>query len=557
MNRPALTLTASRPAGTGRVELRAAIGDTDTTARTIAGDFVPYGVVGYTSAGPTIFLAGSITAPDDLRRVKLLVQHDQSAAAVGYMTDLTDSETAAHGVWHLPAGTASDEALAHASNNLRDGLSLGVQLQDYSFDADDNLVVRAATLYEVSLVTIPAFEDARVLDVAAARKDLKMNRAQLDAALASNSITREDYDRQVAALNAAAAPAPVSAPTPAPVEVVAAREPQADPVHVGPVRRDLAAAVALTEDHLRAGRPVELLSAALEDITSTTVGATEGVEDGITGADTFLGELWRASNVRRPLIDALGAPKPLTGLRVYGWHWVDTPKVPRYAGEKTPVASNTWRVTTIDAEAEPFAGGWDVERKLIDLGAPGLVDTAFSKAVDDYKLNTEVYVAEVLAAAATVVPEQISLTAALATLGVRAATIGASISFVQFGTAVWAEFVNLTEAEVPWWLRQQGSINLGTVDGNAGGMSFSVNPALDPRAVMAGDSNAATFYEVSPPIRVRAENIPNGGVDLGVFGYAAIIVNDKRALFLTTVAEAITVAALAADDDSAGTPAAS
>ena len=37
-------------------------------------------------------------------------------------------------------------------------------------------------------------------------------------------------------------------------------------------------------------------------------------------------------------------------------------------------------------------------------------------------------------------------------------------------------------------------------------------------------------------MRVRAENIPQGGVDIGVFGYAALIVNDPRAMFKGTIA---------------------
>lgn len=536
MTHPPLRLTAasSSPA----LELRAALDTTDTTTRTLSGTIVPYGVVGYTSMGPSIFMAGSIRTPSDLSRVKLLVQHDTYRAGVGYMTELEDGEDRARASFHLPEGdTDSDEALMKAHNKLREGLSVGVRVHAYSFDEDDNLIVWDSSLDETSLVTIPAFDDAR-LDVAAARKELiptMKTREELAAALAAGTISKAEHDRQLAALDAAAAPTPpagASGGSDAAASITASRpEPEAPPVQVNASASaiDLRAASAITMEHLRSRQDLGALNAALQDVTSTTVGDSDGL-----ARPAFIDQVWNASAVRRPLIDVIQRAA-LTALRVYGWAWVRGPEVVEYNGEKEPVPSNPWSTKTVDAEAQPFAGGWDVERKLIDLGAPGLIDTAYQKATDSYRLNSEAWVAAQLAAAATVVPASASLTAALATLGVRAATIGATIGFVQFGVEIWAEFVSLPEAEVPWWLRSQGSINLGTTDGTAGGLSFSVNPALGARDIIAGDSRSATFYEVEPPIRVRAENIPNGGVDLGVFGYGALIVNDERALFRTTV----------------------
>lgn len=540
MPRPLILTAASEPANV--LHLSAALGSDqiDTSTRTIAGEFIRYGVVGYTSRGPTIFVKGSLTVPDDLRRVKLLVQHDQYSPAVGYMTEFSDTAEAATGAWHVPDGDQGTDALVKAGNGLRDGLSLGVRLQDWTYDTAGNVVVTAATLYEVSLVTIPAYDDARVLDVAASRKDTPhmFTKAELDAMLAAGSITAAQHTSAVASLEAAATPTPKPAPpAPAPAPEAPAERieaaAQADPVRLAVSDRafDLSAAIRFTEEHLAAGRPVEALTAALSDVTSTTVGAEKGNANGLTGEDVYLGELWRASRVRRPLIEAAGTPKPLTGLRAYGWHWEKTPTVAEYAGEKKDIASDTWKIGNTEAEAQPFAGGWDVERKLIDLGAPGIVDTAFTKAVEDYKLKTEVYASRLLRAAATDVGDQSALTSALSALGVRASRLGASIGFVQFGAEAWAEFTEMKEADAPWWLRSQGSIDLGTTDGQAGGMRFAVNPDLGDTELMAGDSRAYTFYEVPVPIKVRAENIPKGGVDLGVFGYAAMIVNDKRAIF--------------------------
>lgn len=83
---------------------------------------------------------------------------------------------------------------------------------------------------------------------------------------------------------------------------------------------------------------------------------------------------------------------------------------------------------------------------------------------------------------------------------------------------------------------EPGEINLGTTGGTAGNIKFSVGSGLAARAVLSGDGQAYTWYEKEPPIQVQAENIPKGGVDIGVFGYGALIVNDARALFKTAIA---------------------
>ncbi|QXG07727.1 putative major capsid protein [Curtobacterium phage Penoan] len=501
----------------------------DPSARTITGRIVPYGPVGFTSAGATIFDGpGSITVPAELSRVKLLVQHDQTAAAVGVMSAFSEDESGADATFYVPEGAEGDDVLAKAANGLRDGLSVGVHVVRYSFDSDDNLVVHESELVEVSSVTIPAFADARATDVAAARKELRMTDTATPTAPAA----------PVAPVTAATEATTVEASHGVRVEVAAASA-EAQPVEAGRPQGhglSLSAASGVVMDELRAGRvSTGALSAALGEVTLNEGDTANGGE--ALARPQWLGEVWTASNTRRPLIEALGTPTPLTSIRVYGWKWVEAPEVAEAdLGSKQPITGNTWSTTTVDSEAQDFAGGWDIARKLIDLGAPGLVETAFVKATDDYKRKSEAWVVASVLAEATSLGAQASVPAMLTAIGVQASALGSSISFVLFSPTVWAEFTALTEAEVPWWLRSQGAVNLGTTDGNAGGVSFASSPSLTGRTFLAGDRNAATFYEVGVPIRVRAENIANGGVDLGVFGYCALIVNDPRAMFTGTVA---------------------
>jgi hypothetical protein len=53
------------------------------------------------------------------------------------------------------------------------------------------------------------------------------------------------------------------------------------------------------------------------------------------------------------------------------------------------------------------------------------------------------------------------------------------------------------------------------------------NPGAPAGTVIAGDRRAVTQYTPrGNPFEVRAVDIANGGMDVGVFGYSAELVND-------------------------------
>ncbi|AGW42458.1 serine/threonine kinase [Leifsonia xyli subsp. cynodontis DSM 46306] len=149
--------------------------------------------------------------------------------------------------------------------------------------------------------------------------------------------------------------------------------------------------------------------------------------------------------------------------------------------------------------------------------------------MDDYKRKTEAWLVSELLTAATTVAPGATFAQTLAGLGVAAVTLGARLDIISMATDQWLAFAALKESEVPWWLRSQGELQLGTTNGTAGGLSFECDPELPSGTILAADSRAYTPYEKGP-IQVEALNIPNGGIDLGVFSYIAAIVNDPRAV---------------------------
>ena len=131
--------------------------------RTITGQIVPFGEVGATSVGPVIFEAGSLTV--DASAVKLLLQHD-GTRPIGRMESYQVTDSGINATFKVAQTSAGTDSLVEASQGLRDGLSVGASITD-SIQKKDGLHVLSANLIEVSLVTDPAFDSARVAQVAA------------------------------------------------------------------------------------------------------------------------------------------------------------------------------------------------------------------------------------------------------------------------------------------------------------------------------------------------------------------------------------------------------
>ena len=135
------------------------------TRRIIAGKIVPFdNEIGNTSVGKVIFQAGSIDIPEP-SKVKLLLEHDPKSP-IGKMKSVTEDNSGIYAEFKVSNTTRGTDALIEASDNLRSGLSVGVEVVKGS-NKDGIYYVQAAKLKEVSLVQAAAFASAEVTSVAA------------------------------------------------------------------------------------------------------------------------------------------------------------------------------------------------------------------------------------------------------------------------------------------------------------------------------------------------------------------------------------------------------
>jgi hypothetical protein len=502
-------------------------------SRVISGLALPYGTVGRTNAGPVTVRAGAVALPGDLRRVKLFSEHGRRTP-VGYALTATDGPAGLSMTFRAAGTPDGDTALLEASEGVRDALS--VELDNVVLDAGN---VTSADLMAVALTSIPAFADARIVASASDTPPAHPDDVDTDDV---DDDTDENEDDTVTP--PAAPPVPSDPPavpltptaTPAVVAGRPARGPglgSRRPARTGTRGLSLSAAMDHVVTMIGGSQDANAINAALSDIVPAA-----DTSDGAWIRPQWVDELWTPVVTRRPYAAAVTSGT-LTGMKVHGWKWGTRPVVGPYAGNKTPIPSGPVTFGPAEATAVRHAGGWDVDRIFVDLGDSGLLTAILQAAAYDYGMKQEEYISDTLQAEGTPVVAA-GFIPGLQAIAAELSKVGAAPSFIGVSADVWGDYTGMSTADAPWWLTSTtgaaASVNLTDGSSSQGGLSIFVDPNLAPNTIVGGDKRAVTFYEPrGNPFRVQAVNIPNGGVDIGLFGYCAIMVNDARGVIVADV----------------------
>jgi hypothetical protein len=492
----------------------------DPTGRRIRGVVVPYGVASKpTQNGHRYRFHRPPTNADQL--VDVVREHDDDAV-VGRLERWEPDEAHLAATVRTFATTAGNDALVEASEQVRTGFSVGADAAAPVLAEDGVYDIGEWTARHIGLVRRPSFSDAVLTSVAASQGDdagrTPGDDDEQDDDTQDDTEQDDEQDDDQEDDDVTTTPAP-------PVELARrTRRPAA--LTFARVRDQLA-------DAIRRSSDAAFVNAALSDI----------VPAGDAGAGflqpQWLGELWTPVAARRDYIESINRQQLTTGTRVYGWRWATYPQVADYAGNKTPIPSNLAATEPAEAPITRLAGGWDVDRIFVDLGDPGFLEAFFQAATRDYAVKTEAKVSAALQAEATDATAA-DLVGALGVIAQSLSAVGAAPGFVGVASDLWGEFLTITADQAPFWLASSTSVSLSGQEGSVSGLRFFVDPTLPAGHVLGGDRNAATYYEAQPaPLRVQAVNIPNGGIDIAVFGYQAVLVNDPRAIVDVAVGGAL------------------
>jgi hypothetical protein len=478
------------------------------TDRTLRGLALPYAADGRTSAGLVRASRGVVRWASDLRRIKVFSGHDRNHP-VGYVTALTDTADGLTAELHIAATPDGDAALLEAREGTRDALS--VELEDVELGDDGELI--SAELAAIALVPLPAFSDARI----AAERD--------------PGDEGDEGDEETTTTTTTTTTTPPGPPAPAgrraaraPAGLTATRR-RAQAMTLDDAAAQLAAAF------VRGGRTASALNAALANITptSTTSAATNPVQ--------WLGELWTPTYLDLPWANAVSTGT-LTDMRLTGFKRIPPdPQISPYAGDKAPIPTDgSLRFEPVNVLAKRMAVGADFDRIWYDFGDESMINTWLRLVTQDYAKKLDAAIGTAILAEATQAGPAADVIGGVRLASKTLKQAGASVSFIALASDLFADYLDIPTAEAPWWLAQSSGVDLAGTNASVNNLRIFESPTLPDGTLTAGDKRAATQYTPKgDPFTVRAVDLANGGIDVGVFGYHAELINDPLGIVTVTV----------------------
>jgi HK97 family phage prohead protease len=484
--------------------------------REISGKIVPLGTgeIGHTNLGAYTFAANSIEIADP-SKIKLLSQHDLKKP-IGRMTA---SETRSDGIYatfKLSRSSGGNDALIMAQEGLVTGLSIGAEILSSQPSKDGHTVVSSARLKEVSLVTVPAFASSEILEIAAEEVIPVEENPQTESETAVENT-----------------PETVAAPVEA-AAVEAARPTVSAMYYTNPRINLNVTAGEYAKAQLNASRGDADARELMAALQVATVAENTGMVP-----PTYLKDVIGIIDSSRPFIDSIErAALPASGMKIF------TPKLGTQAtvaltAEAAEFSSTDTTVTFQEDSVVKFAGAGKLDVELVDRSDPSFLDLYLRELAASYAQKTDAYAANIAAqnsAGSTGSTVYKSIADGIAdSFGVMrqtpnrllVATSGGvnDIDFAGLLGAVDSTGRPLYAAAAPQ--NANGLISQGSTAGTVAGLSLVVDPNYTgndagSKYALVYPSMAMRFHE-SGTLQIRANVVANGQLEIGIYGYVAVV----------------------------------
>ena len=477
----------------------------NTSKREMKGLIVPFGEAGHTNMGDVVFSKGSITIPE---KIKLFVEHDMTRP-IGRLVSSEETDLGIIGTFKIGRTNAGDDALAEAQEGLRDGFSIGASIDDYKID-NEQVLVSAATLKEVSHVTNPAFKAAQITEVAASEPEQPKESEEVVSEVQTPEV------EEVAEVAAAEAPK---------VEAAERRMPV---IHTTP-RIELTAAKYL-ENTIRANvlgdEEARNYVRAADDTTTNNAGLNPTPQ-----LTEIINPL---SNADRPAIDAISrGTLPASGMSFEIPKLSAVPSVAVTAEEGTPSETGmTNSYLSVDVKA--FKGQQTFSVELLDRSAPSFFEELNRQMAFALAKAQDAYVVTQLGAGAT---DGGNRTMSAANLQDFVADAAASIYTNSLGFAQalivspeqWAAIMGLIDSSNrPVYVASQpsnagGALAPTRARGQVLGLDLYVDRNMSgtgDETIFAVNPESYTWYEGSSTT-LRTDVIGSGQIEVALVNYGA------------------------------------
>ena len=485
--------------------------------REISGKIVPMGTgeIGHTNLGAYTFAANSIDIADP-SKIKLLSQHDLKKP-IGRMTAAEVRPDGIYATFKLSRSSGGNDALIMAQEGLVTGLSIGAEIIASKPSKDGYTVVSSAKLKEVSLVTVPAFASSEILEIAA------------EEVIPAEETQPESEPEKVEETTT-----PVEAPAVEAAAVEAAR-PTVAAMHYTTPRLNLnITAGEYAKAQLNASRG----DADARELVAALQVATVAENTGMV-PPTYLKDVIGIIDSSRPFIDSIErAALPASGMKIF------TPKLGTQAAvdltaEGAEFASADTTVTFQEDNVVKFAGAGKLDLELVDRSDPSFLDLYLRELAASYAQKTDQYAAKIAAdgssdSSSTTIYKAIAKSIA-DSFGVMrqtpnnllVATSGGNdnVDFAGLLGEVDSTGRPLYAAAAPQ--NANGLITQGSTNGTVAGLNLVVDPnytggTAGVKVGLVYPTMAMRFHE-SGTLQIRANVVANGQLEIGIYGYVAVV----------------------------------
>jgi HK97 family phage prohead protease len=487
----------------------------DTNKRTISGKIVTWDEQGSTSAGLTVFEKDSI---DFSKPVKLLLEH-QTTKPLGKLIDITATDTGLEATFRLAKTFRADDALEEAATGLRDGFSVGVKINEWK-NEEGVLRIKSSTLQEVSLVTDPAIDSARVAEVAASETTENSEATAEETTTKENKVSEITSEAPIATEAVEATQAPVVT-----AQYMAYTKPRVD---TNVTAGQYAAA------QIRAIQGDNDARDLLASLAIGTVSENTGMVP-----PNYLRDVIGVIDSSRPFIDSIErAPLPASGLKIF------TPVLGAQAimgltAEGNEYASQDTAVTFQEDNIVKFAGANVINQEVLDRSDPSFLDLLIRELAASYAQKTDAYAAKIAADGAdssTGATLYKSIADGIADSYNVMRMTPSKLLVAPSGGYVNIDFANILGAvdgsQRPLFAaaapqNAAGLVTQGSTNGTVAGLDLVVDPNYtgntgNAKVALVYPSQAMRFHE-SGTFEIRANIVANGRVEIGLYGYVAVV----------------------------------
>ena len=497
-----------------RLEFSSPITAANIADKTITGIVVPFGKAGATSMGPVVFELGSINEIDPAS-VKLLLEHD-NRRPIGRAINFSVTPGGINGTFKIAETTAGADALIEASEGLRDGLSIGAMIDAHEI-RDGIIHVTSARMIETSLVTSPAFDSARVTQVAASEPEDDETTETIEEIETMSEQPIEEVevasDVEASKVEASSFGSPIFT------------QPRALPeLTAGQYASKILSAQRGNRDAM------DFLTAAGEATTTDNAGLIPV---------PYLREIIGVVDSSRPFIDSIerrALPAAGMSFRIPRWQVLPT------VAETDELATPSDTMTEIDdlvVDVVKFAGQQRVSIELLERSDPSYLDELLRGLAASYAQQTDLYaftqgVVGCGASGGTgyvaAIADAVADSAAVMRFNPNRLLVGAT----QYAGLLSA----VDDADRPLFNAVGPTTNAAGTNimsrGNVMGLDLVVDYNIGATNILAYPSAYAAFYE-SGTAQVRVNVIDTMTVEIAVYGFVALANKYPTAIRAITV----------------------